>query len=73
MIGGTSNPCVDFLLKKGAETEPYNDTIGMSRMVHAHNIVLARSSRSHAVLALSPFPKHFWVFDQQTEWTHDPS
>jgi hypothetical protein len=73
MIGGTSNPCVDFLLDKGVETEPYNDIIAMSRMVHARHIVLARSSRSHAILALSPFPKHFWVFDQEMEWMHEPS
>jgi hypothetical protein len=72
VIGGTFNPCTDLLIKAGPQSEPYRGTWAMSRMVYSRHIVLAASSRSHAVLALSPFPKRFWVFDQQTEWTRLP-
>jgi hypothetical protein len=64
MIGDTTNPYADFLGRKGAKSESYNDISDMSGMIHAHHVVFARSSRSHAVLALSPFLKHFWVFDK---------
>jgi hypothetical protein len=66
-IGGDLHPCRDVVIRAGASWQPYNDMLDMSRMVYARHIALARSSRSHAVLALSPFPKNFWVFDQLTE------
>jgi hypothetical protein len=72
VVGGTFHSCTPLLIRLGAEQESYNDTLAMSQMVYSHHIVLARSSRSHAVLALSPFPKHFWAFDQQMEWTREP-
>jgi hypothetical protein len=72
IIGGTFHPCASLLVPNGADSEPYNDTLAMSQMIYSHHIVLSRSSRSHAVLALSPFPKSFWVFDQQAEWIREP-
>jgi hypothetical protein len=67
-LGGTLHPCLEVVMKAGAQWEPFNDTLDMARMIYAHHIALARSSRSHAVLALSPFPKQFWVYDQPAEW-----
>jgi hypothetical protein len=72
VIGDKFHPCTDPLIRAGADWELYNDTLDMSRMVFSRHIALGRSSRSHAVLALSPFPKQFWVFDQRTEWTLEP-
>jgi hypothetical protein len=72
VIGDVFHPCTDALIKIGAYWEPYNDRLDMSRMVFARHIVLGRSTRSHAMLALSPYPKQFWVVDQQIEWTLEP-
>jgi hypothetical protein len=58
-IGDKFNPCTEGAIKAGAEWEPFNDTMDLARMIYAHNIVLARSSRSDVVLALSPFRKKF--------------
>jgi hypothetical protein len=67
VMGGDGNPCRELAVKQGAYTEPFDNRLDLIRMIYAHNIVLARSSRSHGVLALSPLKKKFWLFDQEIE------
>jgi hypothetical protein len=69
VIGDKMNPCVNITIAAGAAWEPFDDTGNLALMIQAKRIVLARSSRSHAILALSPIWKQFWMFDvEQTRW-----
>jgi hypothetical protein len=71
-LGGDLHPCRPVVIRAGATWKPFDDRRDMARMVYSRHIVLARSSRSHAVLALSPWPKQFWVFDLPAEWGIEP-
>jgi hypothetical protein len=67
VIGDFMNPCVNVTLQAGAVSEEYDDRKNLAVTVHAKYIVLASSSRSHAVIALSRVWKRFWMFDQAFE------
>jgi hypothetical protein len=67
VIGDFMNPCVNISIQAGAIWEEYDDRRNFALMIQAKYIVLATSSRSHAVMALSPVWKRFWIFDQAFE------
>jgi hypothetical protein len=72
VIGDKWNPCVEMAISAGADWEPYNDLRDTGIMVNSRFIVLASSSRSHAVLALSPIKKRFWYFDAARQQGIEP-
>jgi hypothetical protein len=72
VIGDKWNPCIEVAIRAGAYWHPYKDRNDMGRMVYSHAIALAHSSRSHAILALSPFKKRFWLYDQAKSRRQEP-
>jgi hypothetical protein len=62
-LGDGWNPCLNVTIRSGAFWEPYDDRRAFAMMIHSRFIALARSSRSQAILALSPVRKRFWRFD----------
>jgi hypothetical protein len=67
VLGGDENPCRQVVIDAGAIEVPFDDLSNVMRLVYARNVALARSSRSHVVLALSPERKTAWLFDQVFE------
>jgi hypothetical protein len=73
VLGDFTHPCTSVLIGAGAELERYNERRNVALMVNAKYIALAMSSRSHAVLALSPVWKRFWMFDEDWEAAREPA
>jgi hypothetical protein len=67
VIGDFMNPCVNISIRAGAIWEEYDDQKNFALLIMAKYVVLASSSRSHAILELSPVWKRFWMFDQAFE------
>jgi hypothetical protein len=67
VIGDFMNPCVNATIQAGAFWELYDDKRNFAMMVGAKYLVLAKSSRSHVILAMSRVWKRFWMFDQELE------
>jgi hypothetical protein len=72
VIGDKWNPCTEMAIRAGAHWEPYNDQRDMGIMVNSRFIVLATSSLSQAILALSPIKKRFWYFNQKHQRRREP-
>jgi hypothetical protein len=67
VIGGDGSPCVNMTINAGARWMPWNETEGTRYMMYARNVAFSRTSRAHAVIALAPFLRRFWMFDIESE------
>jgi hypothetical protein len=67
VIGGDGSPCKDMAIKAGGQWIPWHPIEGTRYMLYARNIAFARTSRSHAAIALAPFRRRFWLFDVESE------
>jgi hypothetical protein len=73
VLGDTYNPCVWPLIKKGAVPVPFDDSGNLALLLAAKYVALAKSSRSHVILALSFVWKQFWAFDLEYERSLEPT
>jgi hypothetical protein len=71
VFGGDGSPCKDIAVEAGGRWIPWDPIEGTRYMLYARNVAWARTSRSHAVIALTPVFQRFWMFDIETE-KHEP-
>jgi hypothetical protein len=67
VIGGDGSPCRKIIVQAGARSIPWDPVEGTRYMLYARNVAFARTSRAHAVIALSPIRQRFWLFDLESE------
>jgi hypothetical protein len=67
VIGGDGSPCMNMTIEAGGRWIPWNETEGTRYMLYARNVAFSRTSRSHAMIALAPFWRRFWLFDVESE------
>jgi hypothetical protein len=72
VIGGDGSPCRDLTIQAGGKGIPWHPVEGTRYMFSAQNVAFTRTSRAHAVIALSPVLKRFWLFDVENEKTTMP-
>jgi hypothetical protein len=69
VIGGEGSPCVRLTIRAGGQWMPWDQVDGTRHMLYARYVAFTRTSRAHAIIALSPALKRFWMFDVENEKT----
>jgi hypothetical protein len=72
VVGGDGSPCREPAVAAGAQSVQWDPIEGTRYMIWAKNVMFARTSRSHAVIALAPFLSRFWLFDTESEMKVNP-
>jgi hypothetical protein len=72
VVGGDGSPCQSLVVNAGGRWIPWDPIEGTRYMIWARNAIFARTSRSHAIIALAPFLRRFWLFDIESEIADNP-
>jgi hypothetical protein len=73
VVGGDGSPCRELALNAGGRWVPWDQIEGTRYMLWAKNVIFARTSRSHGMIALAPFLRRFWMFDIESEMEANPT